>query len=371
MGFWMGLVVVFVIAANFFILPAFERGAGHIPLIQVGISGEVLRPSIYSLPRGSDLAMLLRKAGGASLFADLHMVDLEQPLKRDSVYHIPSSLCTDAPDAIGVVPFDFEEALQQAIEQEIYRAGIDPSAPISLERPDEEVITGLYVGMPCTYILIKYYPGLQIVNLIQIPYTAVFIARYFRLMDAFFSLDQQELITMLQARLHITIDYYFIQDRHSFIQMVDLINGVQVMIDEAYAWEYGFRPGKGRLDGFHTWEFIRYMGVHAQQTDALWQTSMELRHHRQMLTFYALHEAYSSLSHAERVIRMNKLSQTFESNMTPAFILDIYRGVTRDVTVTYNVIPGHYVREAGRNVFIPDIPSFNKLRNELTRQLSI
>ena len=370
LGFWIGLTLVFIIAIIVFVLPSFHRGARDVPMIQVGINGEVSKPSIYTLPRGADLAMLVRKAGGVNLYADMHNIDLEQSLKRDSVYHIPTILCGDSPDMLTDAPLDFEQALKEAVAREMALAGIDPSAPIKPPLYEGNVITALYVGLPCTYILIKYYPDLQVVNLLQIPYTSVFVARYFRLMDAFFTLSEPEVITMLQARLNITIDYFVIQDRHSFIQMVDLIDGVRVMIDEAYAWDYGVRPGLGRLDGFHTWEFIRYMGPHTDRSSTLGQVSMELRHHRQMLTFYALHDAYSSLSHAERVIRMNKMSQTFDSNMSPGLILDLYRGVTSDVKVTYNVIPGYYTTENGRSVFIPDIPSFNQLRNQLTRQLT-
>ena len=370
LGFWIGLTLVFIIAIIVFVLPSFHRGARDVPMIQVGINGEVSKPSIYTLPRGADLAMLVRKAGGVNLYANMHNVDLEQSLKRDSVYHIPTILCGDSPDMLTDAPLDFEQALKEAVAREMALAGIDPSAPIKPPLYEGNVITALYVGLPCTYILIKYYPDLQVVNLLQIPYTSVFVARYFRLMDAFFTLSEPEVITMLQARLNITIDYFVIQDRHSFIQMVDLIDGVRVMIDEAYAWDYGVRPGLGRLDGFHTWEFIRYMGPHTDRSSTLGQVAMELRHHRQMLTFYALHDAYSSLSHAERVIRMNKMSQTFDSNMSPGFILDLYRGVTSDVKVTYNVIPGYYTTENGRSVFIPDIPSFNQLRNQLTRQLT-
>ena len=349
-------------------------------MIRVGICGAVHRPAVYDMISGSDLAMLVRRANGLTPDANILHVDMERLLMNDTIYHIPGrgKGIKTATDEIGAAMADamknnFKELTDKTIEK----------------ATDKEIrqINVLYVGFPAVFMIINYYPDFKRVSITHIPHTTRFLNNDYRLLDIFFTLGINPTVKLLENRLNQKIDYYLIQDRFSFIDLVDMLDGIDVNLDQPYAESYNLKAGVNHIDGFHTWEYIRFLDLkrikrnqahtdgkvdlfrkdNFQADPSEWGRAYEERQHRQKVVMTSLRKAYNQLNPAEQVDVLNKIAKTFETNIGADILLKLYKDVLSSPDFSYGTVPGYYDNEAGKLFFYPDIPSFNLLRKEQIR----
>ncbi len=371
--FWGVLLLAFIVAALLLLMPHLQYKDPAAQTVRAGICGAVKTPAVYNVPKGADLAMLIRRAGGLTTRADIRNVDLDVIVQHDSIYHIPARVRRpDDPDdpLARISPWDFERLLAM------------PPVDVDLppEFPDIEQLNILYVGTPHVFIIINYYPSLRLANLMHVPYTTVFWGNEIRLMDIFFTMGIETTASVLANRFQMKIDHYMIQERFSFIEMIDLLNGVRVNIDEQFAESYNLEPGPARINGFLAGEFIRFRGPYffesytlrrsAYETPATRKTALEMRHHRQRLVMTGMQNAFNQMGTTEQLTKMNQLRRTIESDLTIGRIQDMFQALRQTPRLQYGTIPGYYAED--REYFYPDIPSLNQLKNQMIRdQLAI
>ena len=378
--FWGILVLLLAVAAIRIFMPLYAVGQDEPhPVIRAGICGEVRQPAVYSMPRGSDLSMLIRRAGGLSPDADTGPLDLSLQLSNDSIYHIGSRPV----EARIRVDEPYYEASLASLPGADYLAGLQPP---ERELPPE--INILYVGLPAMFVIINYMPQLGRVNLTHLPAATVFPHSRLRLVDAFLLLGPGPVLRLISHQLQIPLAHYIIQDKFGFQQMIDLLGGVELDADEAFSSHYRLRGGRMRLNGFHTWEYVRFLDMRRIQlirTDlrpqdlitedpytadpTLWQQAYELRHQRQRYVLEAVRQAFNQLPLAVQMNRLTQVVQTFETDLTAAHVAGLYQDQAFSLPAySYGQLGGYYENNGKNLFFYPDIPSFTMLRNELIRE---
>lgn len=377
--FWLFLMtgmiaILFLFLINPFLKPEAKRSA-----IRVGICGAVHVPAVYTMFDGADLAMLIRRANGLKPGADLSVINLDKVLMNDTIYHIPG----------GASGQPAETDLNQELQKVFAKAYSSLSDEVSKEFNQEDIrqINVLYVGFPAVYMLINYYPDFHRISVTHIPHTARFINNDYRLIDVFFTTGIEATKKILENSLMTRIDYYLIQDRLSFIDFVNLVDGLDLNLDAPYAEYYKLKPGLGHLDGFYTWEYIRFLDfkrigvkytpgsrVDVIRTDNFhadaksWELAYEQRNHRQRTVIAALRRAFAKQDKSQQADIIHKIIKTFETNLSAQLLMDVYQDVLSSSNFTYGNLPGYYGNDSKNQLFFyPDIPSFELLKKEEIR----
>lgn len=324
--FWIGLCSIFLLLAFlFFVLPILKADTKR-EIIRAGICGEVNRPAIYSLTKGADLAMLVRLARGLKPGADISHINLERMIMHDTIYHIPAR-----GKAVRGLP------LQEAMEQTLSAPFTNIMSAITAEPGQKEIrqYTILYVGLPSVYILITYYPDLKQIHFTHIPHNTLFLNNDYRLMDIFFTLGIKPTVKMLENRLKQRIDYYLIQDRFAFIDLIDKLEGINL-----------------KPDDFHTREFIRFL------------------HIKNMLN--AIRTAFARMDAEEKIKVISSFTTFVETDMDSGFLLKLYKDVLNVPAFTFGALPGYYSSESNKLYFYPDIPGYEMmLKKEIRTNLNL
>ncbi|MDD2965689.1 MAG: hypothetical protein PHU33_17230 [Bacteroidales bacterium] len=379
--FWVFLATgMLAILFLFLVYPFLKPEAKRAP-IRVGICGAVHIPAVYTMFDGADLAMLIRRANGLEPGADISEVNLDEVLMNDTIYHIPAR--GPAQPA--------ETDLNRELQKVFAKAYTNLSNEVSKEFNQKDIrqINVLYVGFPAVYMLINYYPDFHRISVTHIPHTARFINNDYRLIDVFFTTGIEATKKILENSLMTRIDYYLIQDRFSFIDFVNLVDGLDLNLDGPYAEYYKLQPGPSHLDGFYTWEFIRFLDfkrigvkytpgskVDVIRTDNFyadakaWELAYEQRNHRQRTVIAALRRAFAKQDKSQQADIIQKIIKTFETNLSAQLLLDVYQDVLSTPDFTYGNLPGYYGTNSKNQLFFyPDIPSFELLRKEEIRNI--
>ncbi len=378
--FWVGLGIFFILTTWIVIgwSGAMEDEASQ---IRAGICGAVLQESVYDMPFYSDLGMLVRRAGGLSPRADIRGIDLETPIRHDSIYHIPMRHML--PD--GKVELNH---LYQDVTSSLY----ETPAPLAAELaafylpPDFKPMNILYIGLPAVYALIEYYPDLQFINFLHIPHSSVLLGKDYRIIDIFFSMGIEPTMKILQRNLGVNIDHYMIQDQHAFIRLIDALDGIDVDIDPSFADAYSLEAGNARLNGFYAWEYIRFLDFkrirphvdrsrlelitadNLQAAPAAWQHAYEIRNRRQRNAVRAMREAFFRLDPVNHSQLIQKIPGSFETNIKPSVVLDMYSKLLGSPEFFFGYLPGQYEQKSNELFYYPDFPGFARLRNQEIRK---
>jgi hypothetical protein len=311
-----------------------------------GICGSVKVPAVYRLPIGSDLGSLIMKAEGITFNADIRNVDLSHIIQHDSIYHIPS-----------------RERKRKLLDI------IEDSEPITFQPHVEGgEYSFLYVGFPALYFLVTYYPEMKRINVVYIPHSTIMLSNEYRLIDVFFTLGIEPTIDILEKQLKRRIDYYFIQDRNSFIGMIDELDGLTIPVDTTYARAYGLRTGKQVLDGFLSWEYIRFIdpdtyrakdranGIATLENLELETKNIELaydiRQMRQKKVISILYSKFKSLNYVDKSKMISAIIKMFNynSDVPVELALELLPTLRTDTKLQFGTLPGYYQSE-GDNVF--------------------
>jgi hypothetical protein len=380
--FWSSLGAIFLGAVFFiFILPGINWSRSDNE-IRTGICGAIRQPAVYTMIEGSDLSMLIRRAGGLTPNADISRINLDRVLRNDTIYPIPSRL---RPQADRELEDGLAEALTPDFEDIARRIAAD------MDQPPLKQINFLYIGFPAVYIIINYYPELNLMQMNHIPHTTLFLNNDFRLIDLFFMKGIDYTVRLIEIKMQTRIHHYVMQDRNSFIKMIDLLKGIEINIDLPFAEEYELKAGVGKLDGFLTWEFIRFLDIRRMQrtvnrnrnidlstTDnftippAQLQLAYEMRNHRQKLVLNAMRQTFGRLSTVDQSRVVINITSTFETDLGPQQVLDLYKGVTGNIEYNFSTIPGFYSEENNNLYFYPDARAFELLkRQELEKYFKV
>lgn len=346
-------------------------------LIRVGICGQVKHPAVYSMYAGSDLSSLILKASGLTLSANVSNVNFDNILKNDSIYHIP--LLAHKREFLKEEKIELEQS--NPTETSISR-----SIAEEMRVPELKKISTLYVGFPAVFIIIDYYPELERISLTHLPHTCLFMESDYRLIDLFFTLGVEPIVNLLENRLNQKIDYYIVQDRNSFIDMIDVLGGLEINIDQPFATQYKIEPGKTRLTGFMTWEFVRFMDMRSIKRDIVsdrkinlitednftaksgeWQLAYELRNQRQKQIMSGMRQAFSRAGVDKQAHLLSMIAQDLNTNIKLNLLLDIYTNLLNAPDYTYGTLPGYYEENNNNVYFIPDIPSFGLMKRKEIR----
>jgi anionic cell wall polymer biosynthesis LytR-Cps2A-Psr (LCP) family protein len=355
-----------------------KQGVAPGRIIRVGICGCVNHQAVYSMRDGSDLSMLVRMANGFRLSANISKVNLDKVIMNDSIYHIPCSSINS----------NTRNAFIGEINQTIKNSYIDISKQVVEQFKDKEIkqYNILYVGLPAVFVLINYYPEFNRINFVHIPQSTIFLTNEYRITDVFFTLGIYPTMQIVQNRLKQKIDYYLIQDRMTFIDLINLLGGVNIKLDESYADEYNFKPGQTKIDGFHSWEFIRFldwkhvpMKVNNDKTLDLvrqdnfeadprtWEMIYEMRNQRQRYMLEGMRNAFKSMTKPEQLNIVSHFKDVFQTDMPVDFLMKLYEDVLSTKSFSYGNLPGYYSEIGNKLFYYPDIPSFDMLRRSEIR----
>ena len=351
--FWLGLCSVGLLAVFLLFVWPLLKPEPKRELIRAGICGAVNSPAVYSLAKGADLAMLVRMAGGFTPSADFARVNLDRLVMHDTIYHIP------ARGVAGGVP-----SLMDALKEPLSAPAADISKLVAAELGQKEIrkFTILYVGLPSVFVLITYAPDLKRIQFTHIPHSALFLNNDYRLQDIFFTVNIKSTVKLLENRLKQKIDYYLIQNRSAFLELIDRLHGIDITLDEPYARAYGMKPGTGHLDGFHVWEYIRFLNIRNFKADpASWRLEYELRQQRQRMVLNGMRTAFAGLDTDGQLMVINNFARLFETDMDNGFILKLYKDVLQVPAFSFGALPGYYSGEDSKLYFYPDMPGYEML----------
>lgn len=379
-SFWAALILLLIIALIYF-LHSTKSEVQH-RLIRVGICGAVHIPAVYTMREGSDLGMLVRKANGFRANADVSKVNLDFIVQHDSIYHIPANGGSG-----NELRLSYE--LMSEVNRYTKASYTDLTQEVAREFKDKEIkkYSILYVGLPAVYVLINYYPEFNRINFIHLPHSTLFLNNEYRLIDIFFMLDIYPTMRILEHTLKQKIDFYLIQDRGKFIDLIDMLGGVELNLDASYAETYNLNTGRGVVDGFHTWEYIRFldwrnieMTVKSEKKKDLirednfqvapgtWERIYEIRNQRQRYVLQGMRKSFKALSRNEQLNVIENFKNVFQTDMTVEFLMDLYEDILTTKDFNFGNIPGYYSREGMKLFFYPDLPNYEMLQRQEIRR---
>jgi anionic cell wall polymer biosynthesis LytR-Cps2A-Psr (LCP) family protein len=318
-------------------------------------------------------------ANGFRLSANVSKVNLDRIVLNDSIYHIP---CTNM-DGISS-----RNSFISEINQSIKSSYIDISKQVIAEYKDKEIeqYNILYVGLPAVFVLINYYPEFNRINFVHIPQSTIFLNNEYRVTDLFFTLGIYPTMQVIQNRMKQKIDYYLIQDRMNFIDLIDMMGGINIKLDPNYAEEYQLKSGTSSIDGFHAWEFIRFLDwkhitmkvnndkktdlVRQDNFDAdprTWERVYEMRNQRQRYVLEGMRNSFKSLSKTEQLKIINNFKNVFQTDMKVDFLMKLYEDVLSTKSFSYGNLPGYYSETGNKLFFYPDMASYDMLRRSEIR----
>lgn len=330
--------------------------------ITSGICGAIQQSAVYHLPQGATLGDLVLMGRGLSYNANISHIDLSQEILQDSIYHIPTQK--------RVIPL---KLITQVLD----------SIPLQHNLADKG-ISILYVGFPALYFLVTYYPELKRISILYIPHSTVLLCNEYRLIDLYFTLGMSATKSIIERQLQRKIDFYFVQDRKSFIGMIDKLKPLNVPVDSVFAEAYDLKVGNQKLDGFLTWEFIRFIDkkcyrVKNKGAKSLDNLQMELKNitlaydlrmMRQKRVVYALHNEFNEANYFQKgkVVKDIVTQFNINSNLNSQAALDILSSITQGSKISFSVLPGYYQKEGDKVFYFPDKPGFDLLTNKNTRE---
>ncbi len=377
MWFWIILLILLLLGILLYFL--LNKKTTEYRLIRVASCGCVNQRAVYTMREGSDLGMLIRLSKGFSINADALHVNLDKIVLNDSVYHIPCQ---------GASGYKQRSEFIRELNQSIKLSYRDLSKEVVAEaqQKDIECYTILYVGIPAVYVLISYYPEFHRINFVHIPHSALFLNTEYRLIDLFFTVDIYPTMRILEHSLKQKIDYYLIQDRFNFIDLIDLLGGVDINLDKPYADEYNLTAGKNRIDGFYSWEYIRFldwrnikMTVKSEKKKDLvrqdnfvmdprtMEMTYEMRNQRQRHVLEGMRQSFKELSATDQLYVIENFKNVFRTDMKVELLNLLYKDILSTPSFSYGNVPGYYSAEGSKLFFYPDLPSFEMLRKREIR----
>ncbi len=377
MWFWIFVGLVLLIALLIYLF--YNKPVDDKRFIRVATCGCVKHEAVYTMREGSDLAMLIRLANGFTLNADVLKVNMDKIVKNDSVYHIP---CKGR--GSNSQRYAFIDEYNRTI-----KTSYKDLAKEVVAASNEKAIKSysiLYVGLPSVFVLINYYPEFHKINFVHIPHSATFLNNEYRIVDLFFTLDIYPTMRIAERVLKQKIDYYLIQDRFNFIDLIDLLGGVEVNLDAPFARQYELNKGVSTIDGFYAWEYIRFLDWYnikmtvksEKKKDLVRQDNFEvdpatmemiyeMRNQRQRYVLEGMRKSFAGLDERDQLNVIENFKNVFRTDMNSEFLIMLYKDILSSPRFSFGTIPGQYSKEGKKLFFYPDMPSYDRLKQKEIR----
>jgi len=361
--FWLILALLFFTALIFIIIFPFKKKyAEKYNYLTVGICGCVNDRGVYRLPENSDLATLIYYAKGVSSRGDIRNLDLDQVLVNNSVYSIP---CRKA-------------------ELDTSKIDITVNHKAKIDTVDQKLTNFLYVGFPAVYFLIQYSTTHKLINVIYLPHSSVFLNNDYRLIDLFFTLGIDQTMDILQKSLNQRIDHYYIQNKFSFIKMINELGGLKLDIDASFASAYNLDTRTQILEGELCYEYIRFIDkkhyYSAGKSESYKDLKLKIkniqlaytqRQMRQKKVIQALYKKFNFDDLQSNISTIKEIINEGTVNTSISFkdAIWIFRGLMKGSKLSFGTLPGYYKESGNSTYYIPSGPGFEMLRRRQVRGL--
>ena len=340
------LLILFILYYLLFGYSPYETRETQL-MIRAAICGCVHKRAVYDMPVNSILSDLIRKAGGVKPNADLSKVNLATILQHDSVYHVPCR----GKKLTGRLP---------SLELKVSKPAATPMPVIT-----DKHFNIFYAGLPHTFMLIQIFPDLDLISITHIPFYTNFTIEKQRLGDYFFLMGVSPTVYLIQNFMREKIDFYLVQDRNSFIKMIDFMGGMTVDVDTLFAKEYNLTAGRRHLSGFYSWEYIRFIDVETRKSSLFIGSQYRLERQKHfMMAMYQKFKTMNLVDQAQNVREVLKLSQT---NLTYGVVKSLIETALkmRNPKLELLTLPGAAIYENDVLYWQPDLNAFNGKRKQL------
>lgn len=327
--------------------------------IDVGICGAINRPAVYNMPEGKTLANLIVKGNGLHINADVDRLDLNEVLVKRHIYHIPSRKKSLSVENVKLFSFSDDEIL-------------DDSSPVSDRDADigDKEINILYIGYPALFFIITYEEISKKVRLTYIPHSTVFLDNNFRMIDIFFTLGLNSTVKILQQSLSKKIDYYYMQDKSSFVNMIDAMGGLDIDVDDDFAEEYLIEKGKQSLEGKQIYDYISFVKGHKNTNDLDFNKYQDLlnnkRRSRQREVVTAMYNRVGDEIENNKIEFCKSVFAAGEkkSNIDILDFTSIISKMLNMSSMSFEAIPGKYKKVGGKMYYVTATTAYKYFTKE-------
>lgn len=346
-SFLLSLAVFFCIVLYFLFSPLLEKSnEGKINEISVALCGAVENPAVYRLKDGSSLANLIVTANGLSINANVDSLNFNIVLEKDKVYHIPFRKKNISLDTLRVKKLISSNSVST----------------------DKE-INILYVGYPALYFIMSYNEAKHKATFTYIPYSTVFLDNEFRLIDIFFTLGIDYTVDVLQKSMNKKIDYYYMQDRASFVEMINSMGGVDINVDKDFADEYDIKGGKQLLNGDLAYKYISFIRSKNNNVLDIYKYQELFNNKRRSRQKEVIVGMYKRINSELKDDAGNLYRNVFRlgdarSNIGLMDFTSILTNVLHKNSLNFQVIPGEYKFTRRRLYYIPASKGYKLLKTK-------
>jgi len=368
--FWTILILLTIIAFLSLLLHDIKNtGTKTSDYVTAGICGCIKHRGVYYLPEGSDLSMLIQSAGGIKPNGDLRDINTSIIIMHDSVYNIP---CRN-----------------ETITSSIQLRKIQDIDVFKYLPPVEETVNILYIGLPAVYFIINYSLTYSHINIVYIPHSTVLLDNEYRILDLYFTLGIKPTTDIVSKRLSYPVNYYYVQNKNSFIDMIDALGGLDVYVDTVFARANKLKTGFKRLNGWYIYEYISFIDrshySSSGNTKSLEDLKLNLkniqiaydeRQFRQKQVIGAIHRKIKELSITDnktifQIIKKGILAKAVETNIMADDAYKILKSLLNGKTaISFITLPGYYSEYGNKTYYYFTTPLNEILKNEtLKKQL--
>jgi len=309
---------------------------------RVTITGQIKHAGVYDVPAGTDLSQLLHIAGGVTTAADISQLDLNQILKPNHTYVIPSKPISSAQDSTSsmvMLPSEY-----------------------NLQPPKQSDHTNiLYVALPHTFILIQIFDNANSIVVTQLPFQMVSSPDTQTIMEDVQYGGISSLLQNIEALLKDKVDYYLLQDKAQFVTTMNAMGGISLEPLAAFTKKMQLATGPISIDGATIWEYNLFLNSAAEISPTA--NSLE----KKQLLVSMLHQFKSNST-----ISKGNLLTTILANSSTNFNMDGILYVALQVLNTnhprleFTVFPGEIVKLAGKQYWKPSLMEFWKWEQGIT-----
>lgn len=295
-------------------------------IIYAGIGGCVNDSGVYPISNKATLFDLIMSAKGAKKNIDLSQIDLDMEITPWEVYCMPCK----PPKKEIILP----------VEPEVQ---IDiPEMPKLTDIPQINII---YAGLPRTYILITIYPEQELLLAGHIPwFTAVpdAVNGTKTIYETYLYGGTSTLVSGVETITNKKIDYYFCQDRPSWIKFIDYLGGIKVDIPESFSKQYRVNPGTHIIDGYTSWLYITFISKDMRDID--FKTGSHNRIQRQKAFMLELYKKFVNNNFFTSTNVGKQILDEAESNLTVQKAIPIALEIKKmkNRKIEYFTFPGIY-----------------------------
>lgn len=318
--------LIMIIAIIILILLSLRGCSRENDIIYAGVGGCVIDPGVYPVALKTTLFELIMKAKGAKSNADLSKLDLDLEITPWEVYCIPTK-----PLQTEIIPPEAPE-----VQVDI------PEMPQLRDFPQINII---YAGLPRTFILMTIYPEQDLLLAGHIPwFTAIpdAVSGTKTLYETYLYGGTSGLVSGVETITNRKIDFYFCQDRPSWIKFIDHLGGIKVDIPASFAKQYRVNPGIHVIDGYTSWLYITFISKDMRVIDIT--TGSQNRIHRQKAFMLELFKKFMAQDFFTSTNLGRQILSEAESNLTIPKAMPIALKVKnmKNRKIEYFTFPGIY-----------------------------